>query len=131
MYLSIDDRQKIQTALEKWLDEETNIENKKIPLVLLSLIYELNQSEQLATARTKKTSAPLKKGGEEWQKIEQVLESFSCLELPDNIDEEYLEQLAVLAKNLSRLSSEVNRLQMLLRRRHATTTPLKETGVMQ
>lgn len=116
--MTLENRKKLQVVLENALcdtapvivrfDEETQ---KKIYLLLLSMIYELNEKDKLA-----------KTGAEEdlcfCQRLREILINFSILKVPDIFGQEYLQLFTDLANNLGNLSIHVNYLSTLLNKEY-------------
>lgn len=119
MYMTLEDRRKLQAVLENALCESASngiltcdIPVKNIYLLLLSLIYELNDKD-----------TPAKQDSDEFpcfcHRIQEILTDISSLKIPDSLCFEYVQQFTSLAHNLGHLSTEINRLLELLHREYS------------
>lgn len=119
MYMTLEDRKKLQTVLENALcdvDSESvqlnGIALKEVCILLLSLIYELNAKTMPAHSDTNEERCFC-------QRLHELLGNFSTLKAPDIFGQEYLRRFTRLANSLGSLSAQVNNLLGLLHRGYA------------
>lgn len=118
MYMSIAERKKIQAILEDTIGTLEYGEKKNLFLLMLSMVYELNEKDGLPPATPK--SNECHQGGVCFrQLIQSLMETFAALDLRTPVDAEYLEYFTSLADNLTRLSVKVNELRSILVRLQA------------
>lgn len=127
MYMTVEDRKKLQQTLEYALCE-TTLDNvqfdekaiKNFYILALSLIYELNTKDTFVELCNDERLCFC-------QRLRGVVASLSSLKAPNAFELDFIEQFTNLANCLENLSMQVSRLSVLLNREYAnsilTTVP--------
>ena len=110
MFISIAERKKIQTSLENLMETAVTDESKNLSIILLSLIYELNQKDAAATPGAKGNVCPKEGGVCIWKDLTQIHGTLASLEIPPALDETYLREFSTLANSVLGLANTVHSL---------------------
>ena len=122
MYLTSDDRKKLQALLENAIPNIPHDEGKNFFLLFLALLKDVEEMSITPGAPQKETCSE--------KNILTVMDDLAKLELPETIDAQYLHHFSFLVEKLERLSLKMSELQKLLVRLHGEGKPFKKTGVV-
>ena len=125
MYMSMEERKRMQKIFEDAAATTTIGDEKKFFLKILSLIYEIND-KNMHTSLKYNANVCCDGSLSCFKKfIQSIVNTFSGMNVPETVDEVFMKDVATLAENLSLLSSEINKLSSILSQLHAKNKGLK------
>ena len=125
MYMSIEERKKMQKIFEKAASDTEIAEEKKFFLTILSLIYELNEIN--AHHSEKYNNGSCCDGNLSCLKnlTQSIANIINSIDTSAIVDDTFMKDFTLLAGNLACLSAEINKIHSILAQIHAENTASK------